>query len=75
MDRVSTNSSEVEQFVKIQHYKEYKYTKRITPQAVYEAIDKAAANKAVAEAEERRVIAKREAYEQAERLERLELKP
>ena len=55
--------------VKIQHFKEYKYTERITLEAVFGAIDKAAAEKAVAEAEEHRLVAKREAYDQAEILE------
>ena len=59
----------MENLVKIQHFKEYKYSERITPEAVYEAIDKAAAEKAVAEAEERRLVAKREAYDQAEIIE------
>ena len=66
----STNSpTEVEKLVKIQHFSEYKYTEKITLHAVHEAIDKAAAEKAVADAEERRLLAQREAIEDAEKLE------
>ena len=60
---------EVEKLVKIQHFKEYKYTEKITPAAVHKAIDKAKADKAVKEAEERRLLAKKEAHERAEMLE------
>lgn len=65
----SNSATKEEELVKIQHFKEYHYTERITPNAVSEAINKAAAEKAVADAEERRIAAKREAFESAEKLE------
>lgn len=64
-----TSHLEVEKLVKIQHFKEYKYTEKITPVAVHQAIDKAAADKAVKEAEDRRFLVKKEAHQRADKLE------
>eukprot|EP00956_Cyclotella_meneghiniana_P020812 scaffold37180_cov23-Cyclotella_meneghiniana.AAC.2 len=62
VNNATVNPTDADKSVDIQHFKEYKYTEKITPEAVYAAIDKAAADRAVAEAEARRVAAKKEAY-------------
>ena len=60
--------TEVEHIVRSHHFKEYKNTKKITPEAVHATIDKTAADKAVTESEECCCVAKQEAHDNAERL-------
>lgn len=52
--------------INIQHFKEYNYSEAVTAKTVHDAIDTAAADKAVAAAEERRCIAKRAKYDSEE---------
>ena len=58
-----------EQNVKLQHFREYKYSEEVTSKKIYERIDELESERVVATAEAARLKAKRDAHLESERIE------